>query len=281
MTPEMNVKICYLLLLIALFGLTSCSTQQNRDGLPIVHKLHKISIEASDEQSLPVTPTAQAVDLSRFQAPKALVGLQLEGEISSQRGRTLHYRNEDATGYLSLTLSGLPAGWGNMPPERAVASYYSEVRQRRINQALQDSANALTIVSENLFDLEGQPCAQAKMRWVEQGRPIQNQSLLVTLIDGVLIRINNVSYLQNPRWLLTQSKRALAEFKAAQKDSSKPQASSDNADKGHAEQKRPARDPGLAEVFPALNTMGRANNPGAAPVLQHGQAVVRVAACSL
>ncbi|MDF1639309.1 MAG: hypothetical protein P1U79_17625, partial [Alcanivorax jadensis] len=76
---------------------------------------------------------------------------------------------------------------------------------------------ALTILSETLLDLEGQPSAQAQMRWVERGRPIQNQSLLVTLIDGFYIRINNASYQQSSRWLLQQGKRALAEFKAAQK----------------------------------------------------------------
>jgi len=281
MMTKMNVKVCYLLPLIALLGLVSCATQPNREQPPTALKLPKLSTESSDEQRLPVTPTAQAVDLSHFQVPQHLAGLKLDGEISSKRGRTLHYRSEDKKEQLSLTLSGLPAGWDNMPAPRAVASYYSEVRQRRVNQALQDSANALTIVSETLLDLEGQPSAQAQMRWVEKGRPIQNQSLLVTLIDGVYIRINNASYQQSPRWLLQHGKRALAEFKAAQKDSDKPQATSYNADKGRAEQLLSARDSGLDEVLSFLNTTSHAHNPGAAPVLQHGQAMVRVAACSL
>lgn len=217
MMTKMNVKVCYLLPLIAVLGLVSCATQPNREQPPTALKLPKLSTESSDQQRLPVTPTAQAVDLAHFQAPQHLAGLKLDGEISTQRGRTLHYRSEDKKEQLSLTLSGLPAGWDNMPAQRAVASYYSEVRQRRVNQALQDSANALTILSETLLDLEGQPSAQAQMRWVEKGRPIQNQSLLVTLIDGVYIRINNASYQQSPRWLLQHGKRALAEFKAAQK----------------------------------------------------------------
>lgn len=217
MTPTMNVKVCYLFPLAALFALVSCSTQPSNEQPPAAQKLRKISTETSSEQSQPMTPTAQVVDLSQFQIPQQLVGLKLDGEISSQRGRTLHYRSEDKKELLSLTLSGMPAGWDSMPADRAVASYYSEIRQRRVNQALQDSANALTIVSETLLDLEGQPSAQAQMRWVEKGRPIQNQSLLVTLIDGVYIRINNASYQQSPRWLLQHGKRALAEFKAAQK----------------------------------------------------------------
>ena len=216
MMPTMNVKVCYLLFVTALLGLASCSTQPSSEQPPTAQKLRKITTEESGTQSLPVTPAAQAVDLSGFQIPQNLVGLELNGEISSQRGRTLHYRSEDKKEQLSLTLSGMPAGWDSMPPERAVASYYSEVRQRRVNQALQDSANALTIVSETLLDLEGQPSAQAQMRWVEKARPIQNQSLLVTLIDGVFIRINNASYQQGTRWLLQHGKRALAEFKAAQ-----------------------------------------------------------------
>ncbi|MGJ3254954.1 MAG: hypothetical protein ACFE0K_01385 [Alcanivorax sp.] len=277
----MNVKVCYLLPLIALLGLVSCGTQPNREQPPTAQKLPRLSTGSSDEQRGPVTPTAQAVDLSYFQVPQQLAGLKLDGEISTQRGRTLHYRSEDKKEQLSLTLSGLPAGWDNMPAERAVASYYSEVRQRRVNQALQDSANALTILSETLLDLEGHPSAQAQMRWVEKGRPIQNQSLLVTLIDGVYIRINNASYQQSPRWLLQHGKRALAEFKAAQKDSSKPQASSDNADKSRAEQLLSARDSELGEVLSFLNTTSHTQNLDAAPALQHRQTGIRVAACSL
>jgi len=281
MMPIMNVKVCYLLSLSALLGLISCGTVPGSEQSPTAQKLPRISTEASSNQNLPLTPTAQAVDLSHFQIPQHLVGLKLDGEISSQRGRTLHYRSEDKKEHLSLTLSGLPAGWDSMPAERAVASYYSEVRQRRVNQALQDSANALTIVSETLLDLEGQPSAQAQMRWVEKGRPIQNQSLLVTLIDGVFIRINTASYQQNPRWLLQHGKRALAEFKAAQKDSDKPQATSYNADKNRAEQSLSARDSGLDEVLSVLSTTSHAQNLDAASVLQHRQTGIRVAACSL
>ncbi|MBP22699.1 MAG: hypothetical protein CL547_10175 [Alcanivorax sp.] len=217
MMTKMNVKVCYLLPLILLLGLVSCGTQPDLEQPPTALKLPTLSTESSEEQRRPVTPTAQAVDLSHFQVPQHLAGLKLDGEIRTQRGRTLHYRSEDKKEQLSLTLSGLPTGWDNMPSERAVASYYSEARQRRVNEALQDSANALTILSETLLDLEGQPSAQAQMRWVERGRPIQNQSLLVTLIDGFYIRINNASYQQSSRWLLQQGKRALAEFKAAQK----------------------------------------------------------------
>jgi len=172
MMTKMNVKVCYLLPLIALLGLVSCATQPNREQPPTALKLPKLSTESSDEQRLPVTPTAQAVDLSHFQAPQHLAGLKLDGEISTQRGRTLHYRSEDKKEQLSLTLSGLPAGWDNMPAPRAVASYYSEVRQRRVNQALQDSANALTILSETLLDLEGQPSAQAQMKGKADPEPV-------------------------------------------------------------------------------------------------------------
>lgn len=280
MKPTMNVKVCYLLPLMALLGLISCSTQPSNDTPPAAQKLRKINTGVSSEQSRPLAPSTQAIDLSHFQVPQKLVGLKLDGEISAQRGRILHYRSEDKKEQLSLTLSGLPAGWDSMPAERAVASYYSELRQRRVNQALQDSANALTIVSETLLDLEGQPSAQAQMRWVEKGRPIQNQSLLVTLIDGVFIRINTASYQQSTRWLLQHGKRALAEFKAAQKDNDKPQATSYNADKSQAEQSLSARDSGLDEVLSVLNTTSHALNLDAASVLQHRQTGIRVAACS-
>jgi hypothetical protein len=281
MKPTMNVKVCYLLPLIALLGLISCSTQPSNDTPPAAKKLRKINTGISSEQSRPVAPSAQAIDLSSFQVPQQLAGLNLEGEISSERGRTLHYRSDDKKEQLSLTVTGLPAGWDNMPAERAVASYYGELRQRRVNQALQDSANALTIVSETLLDLEGHPSAQAQMRWVEKGRPIQNQSLLVTLIDGVYIRIKNASYQQNTLWLLQHSKRALAEFKAAQKDSDKPQATSYNADKRQAEQLLSARDSGLDEVLSFLNTTSHAQTLNATPVLQHRQTGIRVVACNL
>lgn len=281
MKPTMNVKVCYLLPLIALLGLISCSTQPSNDTPPAAQKLRKIDTGISSEQSRPVAPSAQAIDLSIFQVPPQLAGLNLDGEISSERGRTLHYRSDDKKEQLSLTLTGLPAGWDNMPAERAVASYYSELRQRRVNQALQDSANALTIVSETLLNLEGQPSAQAQMRWVEKGRPIQNQSLLVTLIDGVYIRIKNASYQQSTRWLLQHSKRALAEFKAAQKDSGKPQARSYNADNNRAEQTLSARDSGLDKVLSVLTSTSHAHNLDAAALLQHRQTRIRVAAFSL
>ncbi len=220
MMPKLIVKVCPSVAAdrcaLGPDGLRHSPAQQRATPID-AQKLPKLSTDIKpDRQRLPVAPTAKAVDLSHFRIPQTLAGLKLDGEISSQRGRTLHYRSEDKKEQLSLTLSGLPAGWDSMPAERAVASYYSEVRQRRVNQALQDSANALTIVSETLLDLEGQPSAQAQMRWVEKGRPIQNQSLLVTLVDGAFIRINNASYQQNPRWLLQHGKRALAEFKAAQ-----------------------------------------------------------------
>jgi len=281
MMPIMNVKVCYLLPLIALLSLAACTTQPDSKQPPAAQKLRKITTEINSEPSRPVMPTVQAVDLSHFQIPQKLVGLKLDGEISAQRGRTLHYRSEDKKEQLSLTLSGLPAGWDSMPAERAVASYYSELRQKRVNQALQDSANALTIVSETLLDLEGQPSAQAQMRWVEKGRPIQNKALLVTLIDGVFIRINTASYQQSTRWLLQHGKRALAEFKAAQKDSGKPQATSYNADNNRAEQTLSARDSGLDEVLSVLNSTSHAQSLDAAPLLQHRQTGIRVAACSL
>lgn len=216
MMPTLIVKVARFLPLSALFALMACQSPPSSEPSIDAQKLPRLSTDSSQARSLPVAPTTKAVDLSHFRIPQTLAGLKLDGEISSQRGRTMHYRSEDKKEQLSLTLSGLPAGWDSMPAERAVASHYSEVRQRRVNQALQDSANALTIVSETLLDLEGQPSAQAQMRWVEKGRPIQNQSLLVTLVDGAFIRINNASYQQNPRWLLQHGKRALAEFKAAQ-----------------------------------------------------------------
>ena len=60
---------------------------------------------------------------------------------------------------------------------------------------LSNPANALTIVSENLVDLEGAPSAQVQMRWVEPGKPVQSQALLITREENVFIRINNASYM--------------------------------------------------------------------------------------
>ncbi len=217
MTLKINVKVCYFLPLFTLLSQIGCSTQPDNDRSLPAHKLQKMPAVTGEAEHLPISPSSRIVDLSHFRAPETLAGLTLDGEISSQHGRTLQYRSQDAKEKLSLTLTGLPAGWDDMPAERAVASYYSEVRQRRVSQALQDSANALTIVNETLMDLEGQPSAQAQLRWVERGRPIQNQSLLITLIDrNVFIRISNASYRQTPRWLLQHGKRALAEFRAAQ-----------------------------------------------------------------
>ena len=175
-----------------------------------------MAAESAADKTVPHSLPANRTDLSRFQIPDTLSGLKLDGEISSSTARTFRYVDESRQESLQIILSNLPAGWDTMDPKRAVASYYSEARQRRVQKALSNSANAFSILSENLLDLEGEPAAQAQMRWVQPNRPIQNQSLLITLVDGTFIRISNASYQQTTRWLLQQAKRSLAEFRAAQ-----------------------------------------------------------------
>jgi len=220
MLRPMNVKACYLLpaltLALLLAGCAGKPVEETPDTPLNVQKLDKVSLKATgSENQARALPDRQA-QLGLYQAPKTLAGLQFDGEISSEHARTLRYRDANGKEQLSLTLSGLPTGWDTMKPERAVAGYYSELRQRRVDKALSDSANALSIISERLVDLEGNPSAQSQMRWIEPNRPIQNQALLVTLINDDFIRISNASYRQKTVWLLQQAKRVLAEFKAAQ-----------------------------------------------------------------
>lgn len=216
-----TVKVCYFLLIAILGPLTGCQNPQTgsdtTDNSVNAVKLPTLpAADVSRTDQVPHSVPEVETDLSRFQVPETLAGLKLDGEISSDNARTLRYMGEAKKESLQLVIRGLPAGWDTMSPERAVASYYSEVRQRRVQRALSDPANALSILSETLLDLEGEPAAQAQMRWVEPGKPIQSQSLLITLYDGAFVRISNASYQQNPRWLLQQAKRGLAEFKAAQ-----------------------------------------------------------------
>ena len=216
MPNRMNVKVCYLLCLV--LALAGCSTTAQQDDAAGSSTLKAGKLpQYSSPEDLPKAVPANPASLDHYQVPPNLAGLKLKGEISSAKAITLQYQDEGKQESLYLVITAIPAGWDNMAAERAVASYYSEVRQRRVNRALSDSANALTIISEQLMDLEGQPSAQAQLRWVEAGKPIQNQSLLVTRLDDAFIRISNASYKQNSRWLLQQAKRALAEFKAAQK----------------------------------------------------------------
>jgi hypothetical protein len=216
----MNVKVCYLLpvftLVTLLSGCADKPVEETQDSPLHVQKLDKATLKATGSENQARALPDRIAQLDLYQAPKTLAGLQFDGEISSEHARTLRYRDADGKEQLSLTLSGLPTGWDTMQPQRAVAGYYSELRQRRVDKALSNSANALSIISERLVDLEGNPSAQAQMRWVEPNRPIQNQALLVTLIDDNFIRISNASYRQKTVWLLQQTKRVLAEFKAAQ-----------------------------------------------------------------
>ncbi|MEQ3636736.1 hypothetical protein [Alcanivorax sp.] len=216
----MNVKVCDLLSIVTLAVLLSAcagSPVQETPSSPLhVLKLDNTTLKATGSENQARALPARKAQLEQYQSPKTLAGLQFDGEISSEHARTLRYRDPENKEQLILTLSGLPAGWDTMPPQRAVAGYYSELRQRRIDKALSNSANALSIISERLVDLEGKPSAQSQMRWVEPNRPIQNQALLVTLVDGNFIRISNASYQQKTLWLLQQAKRVLAEFKAAQ-----------------------------------------------------------------
>ena len=220
MLRPMNVKVCYLLpaftLAVLLSGCADKPVEQSPDSPLNVQKLDKVTLQATgSENQARALPDSKA-QLDLYQAPQTLAGLQFDGEISSARARTLRYRDAEGKEQLSLTLSGLPTGWDTMSPQRAVAGYYSELRQRRVDKALSDSANALSIISERLVDLEGNPSAQSQMRWIEPNRPIQNQALLVTLVNDDFIRISSASYRQKTVWLLQQAKRVLAEFKAAQ-----------------------------------------------------------------
>lgn len=215
-----TVKVCYLLLITAFFTLSGCQSarqEDNNTGTSFsAPKLPQLTADPASAEAVPYAVPVTRSDLSRFQIPQTLAGLTLDGEISSDTARTFRYVSENRKESLQVIVSNLPAGWDGMDPQRAVASYYSEARQRRVQRALSNPANALSILSENLLDLEGQPSAQAQMRWIEPNRPIQNQSLLITLVDGSFIRISNASYQQNSRWLLQQAKRCLAEFRAAQ-----------------------------------------------------------------
>ncbi|MQX54339.1 hypothetical protein GFN93_13870 [Alcanivorax sp. PA15-N-34] len=215
-----TVKVCYLLLITASLTLSGCESARQKDengGNTInAHKLPALEADRANVKAVPYSLPATRTDLSRFHMPPTLAGLKLDGEISSDNARTFRYVSESRRESLQVILSNLPAGWDTMDPKRAVASYYGEARQRRVQKALSNPANALSILSENLMDLEGEPAAQAQMRWIEPNHPIQNQSVLITLIDGSFIRISNASYQQNTRWLLQQAKRSLAEIKAAQ-----------------------------------------------------------------
>lgn len=215
-----TVKVCYLLLITIVLTLAGCQSaqqkDQNGDSAVQARKLPALNAEQDAGSATAHSLPGNHSDLSRFQIPSTLAGLKQDGEISSPTARTFRYVDESRKESLQVILTNLPAGWNTMDPQRAVTSYYSEARQRRVQKALSNPANALSILSETLLDLEGQPAAQAQMRWIEPNRPIQNQSLLITLVDGAFIRISNASYQQNARWLLQQAKRSLAEFKAAQ-----------------------------------------------------------------
>ncbi|MDX1803627.1 MAG: hypothetical protein R3292_06065 [Alcanivorax sp.] len=223
MTVKLYVSVC--LTAVILSGCQHTPGPKKAETLGAV-QARPLPVQESDKDAaaLPHEILAPKIDLKHFTAPPLLAGLKYDGEISSHRSRTFLYRNEDRSEELNVAVYGLPGGWDNMSPQRAVAGHYGELRQRRVEKALRNSANALTIVRENLIDLEGHPTAEAQMRWVEGGRPIENQALLLTLQNSTFIRITNASYQQDSRKLLQQTKRALAEFRAAQKASATPRA---------------------------------------------------------
>ena len=211
------VAVAASLLLSMLLG-QGCPTQSAGSDSHSLHaqRLNKLNTGADSKPNLPQSLASEPADLAHFHYPDSIAEMTFSGEISSAQARTLRYQHPETQESLYVILSTLPAGWQEMDLNRSVASFYSEIRQRRVQRALSNPANALTIVSENLVDLEGAPSAQVQMRWVEPGKPVQSQALLITREENVFIRINNASYKQNTRWLLQQTKRALAEFRAAQ-----------------------------------------------------------------
>lgn len=206
--------VCLLTLLLA--GGCATPPESKDEGSLHAQKLNKLKTSTDAKPNLPQSLTAAPAELEHYSYPQNLAGMTFSGEISSAHARTFRYQHPDNQESLYIILSALPAGWQEMDQNRSVASFYSEIRQRRVQRALSNPANALSILNETLVDLEGSPTAQVQMRWIEPGKPVQNQALLITRDANVFIRINNASYQQNTRWLLQQTKRALAEFRAAQ-----------------------------------------------------------------
>lgn len=205
MRHPITVKNCHILIICALLSACSGSLFTNSES------------ESGSGTARPSRENGEQHHEAEkhWQPPEVLAGLPYHGEISSTTTRTFRYRSENRKHTLQIMLYPLPQDWQSMSPQRAVAGHYGELRQRRVKKALSDNANVLTLVSEQMVDLEGYPTAQAQMRWLERDRPMQSRALLVTLEGRQFIRISNASYQHKPLALLQQSKRALAEFRAA------------------------------------------------------------------
>jgi hypothetical protein len=202
-------------LLAALLCLPLAACQS--PGLGTIPTLH-----GSDGAGLPYSLPAPEQDFSHFESPPRLAGLAANGQISHPDGeqgwRQWRYQGDGIT--LRLTLYGLPGGWQDLSPTRIVAGHYGQLRQARVDRVYHSRDQAILFRQERLFDLEGRQTASAMFIINETGRTPLYETLLLTIENHHFIRLEAASRQHQGRALQSRVKRALAEFRAAQRHES-------------------------------------------------------------
>jgi hypothetical protein len=107
----------------------------------------------------------EQVDMQSYTPPESLAGFVLAGEMDfpGARTRLFRYRRQDnGEQEMDLAIYPLPAGWSELPPERAVAGHYGKVRQGLAHKSTQRDAR-LSVISEQLVERSGfrYPLAEA------------------------------------------------------------------------------------------------------------------------
>lgn len=175
-------------------------------------------LRGSDGEGLPRSLPSQTQDLGHFQGPPQLAGLSADGQISQpdERGwRQWRYRGDHMV--LRLTLYGLPGGWEDLSATRIVAGHYGQLRQARVDRVYENPEQTIRFQDERLFDLEGRQTASARLVINQTNRTPLYETLLLTVEGDHFIRLETASRQHHGAAQQRLAKRALAEFRAAQK----------------------------------------------------------------
>ncbi|ASK34198.1 hypothetical protein CEK62_07280 [Alcanivorax sp. N3-2A] len=174
------------------------------------------TLQGSDGNGLRYSLPPDAVDLQRFAGPAQLAGLKAAGQLSRPGDHGWRqWRYRDAQVALRVTVYGLPGGWQDLSPQRIVSGHYGQLRQERVDRVYHSADQSIRFQEERRFDLQGQQSVSARFIINEADRDPLYETLLLTLRNGLFIRVETASRHRDSRALHNLAKRALAEFEKA------------------------------------------------------------------
>ena len=183
-----------LLLALSCLVLLGCQNAQSKADSTSTGYATPLKLLPPSERTVTVTGLEHDdVDLSLWPAPARIAGLDFYGEWQGPQQRIMSYRSEDNEQQLTVTLFPLPAGWERMPASRAVAGQYGQIRQQRVQRALQQQHSQVVIDNEQPLLLFDYHAVAAQLRWLHQDALQHREMITLLLRDGLFIRVVNNS----------------------------------------------------------------------------------------